>query len=128
MDKIQQNLDNIEKYLTVASLENKKLNNGVSSASPKLRSYLQNITKECSDARRLSLEKSKSLQDSKKSSKDVLTSQPNVAPNMSSNVSSNVSPSVSLNMPPSVSLDSLRKDKQRPRGRVKKPPQPPIRV
>lgn len=56
MDKIHQNLENIEKYLMVAQLENTKMNNGNKSSGTKLRSYLQNITKECSEARRLSLE------------------------------------------------------------------------
>jgi hypothetical protein len=61
MDKIQQNLDNIEKYLMVAQMENTKLNSGVKSSSPRLRSYLQNISKECANARKATLEKSKSM-------------------------------------------------------------------
>ena len=56
MDKIHQNLENIEKYLMVAQLENTKLNAGNKSAGTRLRSSLQNITKECAEARRLSLE------------------------------------------------------------------------
>ena len=61
MDKIQQNLDNIEKYLNVAGLENAKMNQGIKSACPKLRGYLQNISKECSEARKHSLDKSKTM-------------------------------------------------------------------
>src|SRR5271166_3237156 len=56
MDKIHQNLENIEKYLMDAQLENTKLNAGNKSAGTRLRSSLQNITKECAEARRLSLE------------------------------------------------------------------------
>src|SRR5271165_966770 len=56
MDKIHQNLENIEKYLMVAQLENTKMNDGNKSAGTRLRSSLQNISKECAEARRLSLE------------------------------------------------------------------------
>lgn len=56
MDKIHQNLENIEKYLMVAQLENAKMNEGNKSAGTRFRSCIQNITKECAEARRLSLE------------------------------------------------------------------------
>jgi hypothetical protein len=55
MEKIQENLDNIEKYLMVANLEKTKMentkNNGV-----KFRGCIQNITKECLAAKKRSLE------------------------------------------------------------------------
>lgn len=55
--EIQRYLENIEMYLKVAQLENSKVMSG--GKSTKLRSYLQNISKECSTARKSSLNKSK---------------------------------------------------------------------
>ena len=71
MDRIQQNLENMEKYLMVSQLENSKLNNGVKASGPRLRGYLQNIMKECSEARRLILDISKTLPSAKSASKKI---------------------------------------------------------
>lgn len=56
MNQIHQNLENIEKYLMVAQLENTKMNAGNKSSGIRFRSCLLNISKECAEARRLSLE------------------------------------------------------------------------
>lgn len=57
--EIHQNLENIEKYLMVAQLENERTKKSGKPSSAKLRSFLQNISKECLEARKLSLGKLK---------------------------------------------------------------------
>jgi hypothetical protein len=57
--EIQQNLENIEKYLMIAQLENEKMKKSGKPSSTKLRSFLKDISKECVEARKLSLGKSK---------------------------------------------------------------------
>ena len=59
--EIQQNLENIEKYLMIANMENEKMKKSGKPSSTKLRGFLQNISKECLEARRLSLTKAKTI-------------------------------------------------------------------
>lgn len=70
--EIHQFLENIEKYLMVAQLENEKVKNNGGKGSAKLRSYLQNISKECLEARKVS------LSGGPKKGKTVLQTEPEV--------------------------------------------------
>ena len=123
MDKIQQNLDNIEKYLMVAGLENAKMNQGIKSACPKLRGYLQNISKECSEARKHSLEKSKTMVKPNSTTSSKGKSKTASPVNQANPVLASVEPKIETNLTMSTSpFPQVQKKvaRGRPAGRSKK--------
>jgi len=77
---MKKNLDNIEKYLMVAGLEYANMKQGMKSSCPKLRGHLQNISKECSEARKNSLDTSKTMAPAKGRGKSSVAKAPSNFP------------------------------------------------